>query len=113
MTHSRSRALSLGVLLLRDIRTVFTEAGTDRLSTEAILAALTGMDESPWGDLRGKPLDARGLSRRLSKYDDQLSSQVIRIGSGTVRGYESGWFADLWQRYLPPWTRWETLPTDP
>jgi hypothetical protein len=101
------------VLLLRDIRTVFTEAGTDRLSTEAILAALTGMDESPWGDLRGKPLDARGLSRRLSKYDDQLSPQVIRIGSGTVRGYESGWFADLWQRYLPPWTRWETLPTDP
>jgi hypothetical protein len=60
------------------------------------------MDESPWGDLRGKPLDARGLSRRLSKYDDNLRPQVIRIGEHTIRGYESAGFADLWQRYLPP-----------
>jgi len=102
VTHSQGRALSLGVLLLRDLREAFTSATADRLSTEEILSALTGMDESPWGDLRGKPLDARGLSRRLSKYDPDLKPKVVRVGEGTIRGYEAAEFHDLWDRYLPP-----------
>jgi hypothetical protein len=49
---------SLGIALLRDIRTVF--GNTDGLPTEELLRRLCALDESPWGDLRGKPLDARG-----------------------------------------------------
>jgi len=48
---------SIGVLLLRDLRAVF--AGRDKLPTESILTALHELDESPWADLRGKPVDAR------------------------------------------------------
>ncbi len=102
VTHSQGRGMSLGVLLLRDLRDVFAEANTDRLSTEALLNALTEIDESPWGDLRGKPLDARGLSRRLSKYDEELKPKVLRVGDTSVRGYEAAEFHDLWDRYLPP-----------
>ncbi len=98
VTDSSDRAGSLGVLLLRDLRTVFKNA--DRLPTEVILERLTQLEESPWGDLRGKPLDARGLARRLSKYG-QIKPGVYRDGAGTVRGYLAADLLDAWQRYLP------------
>jgi hypothetical protein len=97
VTDAEGSARSLGVTLLADLRVVFN--GVDRLSTETILAALTAMDESPWGDLRGKPLDARGLARRLAKYD--VSSKPIRFDDGTIsRGYEAAELTDPWSRYL-------------
>ncbi len=96
----RGRAPSLGVMLLRDLRSVFKHAGTDRLSTEQVIERLLKLDESPWADLRGKPLDARGLARRLNKYD--ISPKVIRIGEDTPRGYEATDLVDAWARYLDP-----------
>ena len=96
----RGRAPSLGVMLLRDLRIVFKHAGTDRLSTEQVIEKLLKFDESPWADLRGKPLDARGLARRLGKYD--ISPKVIRVGETTPRGYEAADLADAWARYLEP-----------
>jgi hypothetical protein len=99
VTQSADRAGSLGVTLLRDLRAIFKD-GVDRLATETILEQLHGLDESPWCDIRGKELDARGLSRRLSKYG--VKPKVIRIGDGTVRGYEAADLADPWSRYLPP-----------
>jgi hypothetical protein len=58
---------SLGVQLLSDCRDVFDEKEVDRMTSEALVAALVDLEESPWGDLRGKPLDVRGLARRLRK----------------------------------------------
>jgi hypothetical protein len=100
VTDIRGRTLSLGIILLRDLRTVFEQAKTDRLSTVAILDELTVMDESPWGDLRGKPLDARGLSRRLSKYD--VKPKVLRQDQEVFKGYELQQLHDAWSRYLDP-----------
>lgn len=88
---------SLGVRLLGDLRVIFD--GHDRLSTEAILRELVGIEESPWGDLRGKPLDARGLARRLGKYG--IRSKTVRIGEFTAKGYERSDLFDAWSRYLP------------
>ena len=53
---------SLGIRLLMDLRTVF--GNDDALHTKTILARLIALEESPWGDLRGKPLDDRGLAKR-------------------------------------------------
>lgn len=103
VTSARGTGGSLGVLLLRDLRTVF--AGADRLPTEVILNRLHELEESPWGDLRGKPLDARGLARRVGKYgspDAPIGPKVYRDGGGTVRGYLAAELADAWARYLPP-----------
>lgn len=101
VTQSQDRTGSLGVMLLRDIRAIFTKAGADRLPTETILEELHQIDESPWGDIRGKALDARGLARRLGKYQpDAPKPKVYRDGMGTVRGYEASDFRDLWSRYL-------------
>lgn len=87
---------SLGVLLLRDLRAAF--AGQDKLTTEAILHALHDIDESPWGDLRGKPVDARWLSRQLKKYE--VSARNIRTPEGIFKGYHREDLADPWSRYV-------------
>lgn len=88
---------SLGVKLLSDIRTAFGNA--EQMPTAVLLDALNGLDESPWGDLRGKPLDARNLSRMLGKYG--VKPTTIRTPTGTPKGYRTTDLYDAWQRYLP------------
>jgi hypothetical protein len=90
---------SLGIRLLTDIRQAFTQHGTDRLTTDQMLDFLTELDEAPWGDLRGKPLDARGLSRRLGRYD--ISPKNLRIDGRILKGYDQSDLADVWSRYVP------------
>lgn len=90
---------SLGIQLLADLRKVF--GATEALATETILEKLTALEEAPWGDLRGKPLDARGLSSRLRKYE--LGPKTVRLDDGrTLKGYRALDLADVWARYLPP-----------
>lgn len=100
VTSARDRTPSLGVVLLADLRAVFDKAGVDKLATDVILERLHEVEESPWGDLRGKPLDARGLARRLSKYG--VGPKVVRVGEGTARGYDVADLTDAWSRYLHP-----------
>ena len=96
---SKEKAPSVGVLLLRDIRTAFTEAEADQLTTEQLLAGLNKMDESPWPTIRrGEPLDGRGLSQRLGKYG--IGSK-LHAGERGLRGYARAQFSDAWSRYLP------------
>lgn len=88
---------SLGVLLLADVRDVFGDA--DKLATEDLLERLNTLEESPWGDLRGRPLDPRRLSRILGDYG--VESTKVRIGERTPRGYLAEDLHDPWRRYLP------------
>ncbi|HZL06069.1 MAG TPA: DUF3631 domain-containing protein, partial [Coriobacteriia bacterium] len=97
VTAARAGGGGLGVKLLADLRTVF--GNEPSMSTEAILEALCALDESPWGDLRGKALNARSLSYRLGKYD--VKPKLIRNGSHVFRGYEKAELLDAWTRYLP------------
>lgn len=99
VTRSAQRPPSLGVLLLRDLHTVFDTDGRDRIPTEDVLTALAELDESPWGNLRGQPLDARGLSRRLSKYD--IRPRALRDAGRVFKGYNAADLADAWGRYIP------------
>jgi hypothetical protein len=94
---SKEGTPSLGVKLLQDIRTVLEEA--EQLPTEKILEKLHALEESPWGDLKGKPLDSRGLARRLREHD--IKPITIRTATGTPKGYRRADFVDAWSRYLP------------
>jgi hypothetical protein len=70
------------------------------MSTESLLSALHDLEEAPWAELvAGKPLNARGLARRLGTYG--VKSKVVRLGERTPRGYAREDFADAWARYLP------------
>lgn len=95
---TKEKAPSLGIRLLADLQTVFGSA--DHLSTETILTELKSLDESPWSDLRGKPLEARKLASLLSKYE--IKSTTVRIGEATPKGYRRTDLHDAWQRYLGP-----------
>ena len=87
---------SIGVRLLADIRDVFMG---DRVSSADLASKLAEIEESPWGDWRGKAIDARWLARRLKPYG--VAPTKIRMGEATARGYLVEDFHDVWSRYLP------------
>ena len=63
------------------MRTVFEAA--DALPTGLILAALIGLAESPWGDLKGKPISDRALSTGLRQYG--IGQRMSASGNGHPR----------------------------
>jgi hypothetical protein len=89
---------SLGVRLLSDVRQAIGEA--DAISTGVLLGALHKIEDAPWAELRGKPLDNRGLARRLKQYD--ITPTNIRVGDAVVKGYRRADFTDAFARYLSP-----------
>jgi hypothetical protein len=89
---------SLGIRLLSDLRTVFGDA--DSLSTHVILQKLTTLDDAPWADIRGKPLDSRRLANCLRPYGVQSTN--LREGTIIVKGYKRESLHDPWIRYLGP-----------
>ena len=98
VAEAQDRTPSLGVRLLADLRNVF--GSCERLATDEIILALQKIEEAPWSDLRGKPLDARALARMLRPYG--VTSKDLRMGGRVVKGYEAADLADPWARYLSP-----------
>ena len=97
VADSGKREPSLGVHLLSDIRTVFDR--DDVLPTEKLLSRLHAMEESPWGEMQGKPLSPYNLARLLKPYE--IRSTTIRIGSSTPKGYRRSDLLTAWNSYLP------------
>jgi hypothetical protein len=97
---SKDNAPSLGVLLLADLAGLFAEARVSTLSTQAVLDGLHRLEESPWADLRGKAIDARGLSRRLGNYG--VRPIQIWLDGKNVRGYRTSDLNDPVRRYCTP-----------
>ena len=95
----RDNSQSLNIRLLTDLKAVFDADAHDHLPTTHLLDRLHAMDEAPWSDLRGKPLAALDLSRRLSKYG--IKPVQVRIGEKNLRGYRREDLHDAWERYLP------------
>ena len=96
VSAAREAEPSLGIRLLTDLHTIFN---AELMATSAILKALHDLPEAPWSDLRGKPINDRGLAVRLRQYG--VKSKQIRIGEITLKGYERADFIDVWKRYLP------------
>jgi hypothetical protein len=95
-----ARDPSLGVQLLRDVRSVFDRLEVDRITSTDLAAELIGIEGAPWADLRGNPIDAHGIAKRLRPYAVRPGAHWI--GGGTHRGYLREDFYDAWSRYLPP-----------
>ncbi|MFF5666581.1 DUF3631 domain-containing protein [Streptomyces griseofuscus] len=96
---------SLGVRLLTDLRD-HVLIGVDKLPTIAILDRLNALDDAPWADLDGKPLDNRRLARMLGEYMTAditpIKSRNIRTAGGVLKGFHAEDLADAWARYCPP-----------
>jgi hypothetical protein len=98
VTGATDDTASLGTRLLGDIREVFGDR--DRMASAELCQKLAAMDEAPWGDMWGKPLDTRGLAKRLKAY--AVKSRDVRIGDRVARGYLREDLGDAWRRYLAP-----------
>ncbi|MEU1270017.1 DUF3631 domain-containing protein [Streptomyces sp. NPDC005799] len=96
---------SLGVRLLTDLRD-HVMVGIDRLPTVAILDRLNALDDAPWADLHGKPLDNRRLSKMLAEYmtadTEPITSRNIKTAGSVLKGYYAADLHDAWARYCPP-----------
>jgi Protein of unknown function (DUF3631) len=92
---------SLGIKLLSDLRAIFGDR--DAVASKVILTNLHSLPESPWADIKGgKPLDERGLAKRLREYG--VKSKNIAVGDERPKGYTRDDLHDAWGRYLPPLT---------
>lgn len=111
LEHARTAALSisandlssenLGSELLADIKAVFENKMTDRITTADLISALIDDPEAPWATFnRGKPLTPRQLNKMLTAYG--VHSKTIRFGPSTPKGFEYAQFQDAFARYLPP-----------
>ena len=76
------RGISLGIRLLADLRDIF--GGARAMTTEDILTRLRALDAAPWADLKGAPLDARGLARLLDDYD--ITSKKVKVDGRSALG---------------------------
>ncbi|WP_344278645.1 DUF3631 domain-containing protein [Actinomadura napierensis] len=103
------RGVSLGIRLLMDLHRVFD--GARALFTERVLERLHSIEDAPWAELKGVPLDSRGLSRLLSQYD--VSPVMVKIDGRSLMGYRSDHLADAWARYLPAISAEEPEPSEP
>ncbi len=83
------------------MRTVFD--GSYEMPSKAILKPLCELEEAPWNDLKGKPLDERELPYRLKQYE--VKSKTLSVGQSRPKGYTREDLHDAWERYLPPATR--------
>lgn len=96
---------SLGVRLLTDLRD-HVMVGIDRLPTVAILDRLNALDDAPWADLHGKPLDNRRLSKMLAEYmtadNEPIASRNIKTAGSVLKGYYAADLWDAWARYCSP-----------
>ncbi|MER6678108.1 DUF3631 domain-containing protein [Streptomyces sp. NPDC000983] len=96
---------SLGVRLLTDLRD-HVMVGIDRLPTVAILDRLNALDDAPWADLHGRPLDNRRLGKMLADYmtadNEPITSRNIKTGGSVLKGYYASDLLDAWDRYCPP-----------
>jgi hypothetical protein len=92
---------SEGVMLLTDIRRIFEEKATDRLSTQSLLAALCAKEDRPWHDYKdqGDGITDKELARLLKLFGIHPNS--VRIGEKTPKGYKRELFEDAFDRYLP------------
>jgi hypothetical protein len=93
------REPSLGIRLLSDLRDIFGQA--EQMTTTEVLQKLNSLPEAPWNDLKGKPLNDRGLATRLRQYS--VKSRTLNLGGeARAKGYARADLHDVWSYYLAP-----------
>jgi len=91
---------SLVEVLLGDIKALFAERTTDRISSSALVDDLVALEGRPWAELgkSQKKLTQVRLARMLKPL--KIVPETIRVGDKTPKGYYLDQFKDAFARYL-------------
>ena len=88
--------------LLHDCRVVFESVATNFLPTFELRAALIGLEQSLWSDIRGKEITPHYMGKLLRAFGIE-SVRHRPFGSGNpIHGYFRAAFEDAWGRYPSP-----------
>lgn len=99
LSGASDSSLTIGVELLSDIQEVWEATRVDRISTADLIAALCEDDEKPWATYnKGFQIKPRQVAHKLSEYG--ISSNTIRIGHNTAKGFMREQFTEAFSRYL-------------
>jgi hypothetical protein len=92
------------VVLLTDIRTIFTEKDIDRLASADLAKALAELEGRPWAEYgkRGNPFSQNQLARLLKPLAIAPDSIRLEGQLTTLKGYKLDQFTDAFARFLPP-----------
>lgn len=103
--HQRQQAMedAVGVVLLRDVRTVFAEH--ERLRSAELCMRLRALEESQWAAWgRGRHgLREADLARLLRPFEIMprtIRLEAAQVRGATAKGYLREHFEDAWRRYL-------------
>jgi len=87
-------------MLLADIKQLFADADTDRLTSRKIVESLQGMESRPWPEWKhGQPMTPQQLACQLGRFG--IRPRTIRIRADTAKGYLSSDFTRAWAEYCP------------
>ena len=90
---------SLAVMLLSDIRDIFTRTGAERLSSRLLVEELRALLGRSWNEAnRNKPINEKWLATQLARFE--ISPTILRGEEARARGYEFVAFKQLFARYL-------------
>lgn len=91
---------SAAILLLSDLRDLFKEQDTERLSSTDIVAHLGTLEEKPWPEWgkQHKPITTRQLAALLKPFS--IKPGTKRYGLETFKGYTLRQFRNVFRRYL-------------
>jgi len=90
---------SINTILLTDIRDIFKEQSTDRLSSQRLCDLLAAIDDRPWREWsKGRAISTNKLAGRLKSFG--IHSKQLRLPNGdNLKGYELAAFSDAFSRY--------------
>jgi putative DNA primase/helicase len=89
---------TIGVILLDDIRQIFSARETDQITSADLVGDLTAMEHRPWPEWKNdKPLTQRQLARLLEPFD--IAPTDLWTGDKCLKGYKLSQFADAFTRY--------------
>jgi hypothetical protein len=96
-----SEALGMNAQLLADIRALFREEATDRLSSAELGGRLASIEGRPWAEYgkARRPISPNQIANLLREFG--VSTRNVRIGAEVRKGYSLGDFEDAFSRYLP------------
>jgi hypothetical protein len=113
--NNDSNDISLGTLLLMDLRALFRARAKTSLSTKEILTAFVALEDRPWSSYQGKQcLSDRDLSGLLRSYGIKPTKIRTKGSADPVQGYKDSLaLQDTFRRFLPPEEAHQNVPEQP